>query len=291
MYEEKVKALYSRLGLNFNPLCRISQYFTYLRDIEIARNSSRETFSRIVEKNKAKYYFSLFYVLEICSIIDALETFEQDEKIVKEKLIDLAKGTYLLSEESSNNTKARNTAFELSLFSFLKSKGLGIKLRDPNPDLILVSKKFTYNIECKRPNSVRSLEKNIKDAFKQLKKTTKGNTVPTIALSLEQIIFDLEQNKLDGDEKFDFILDSTDGNSALSFLNRTLYNFLEENNRLLGKICKDEPCLILYSLSCLVGLKTDGIMATATFVTGNVFNFRSTLSSSIVEDLYNMIPQ
>ncbi len=280
LYEEKVKSLYLKFGLGFNSSNRISRYFAYLSDIEKNRKLNKASFSQLFQKDKAKYYYSQYYVLEICNIIDAIENSSQNGKIIKEKLIDLSKGTYLLSEESSNNTKARDTTFELSLFSFLRARNLDIKLCDPNPDLQLVSDNFTYNIECKRPHSLKSLEDHVKKAVKQLKKSDGKNVIPTIALSLEQVL-------LGGD----LILDSRDEISASKFLNATLFTFLQENNKLLGKICGDEPCLILYYLSCLAGFKTDVPMANATFITGNIYNFESSLSNSIYEDLTKMIPQ
>ncbi|MDP2649412.1 MAG: hypothetical protein Q8P10_01065 [bacterium] len=279
LYEERIKKLYVKHGLSFNSYNRISRYFIYLNEIEKKRHLDKIAFSQLIRKNRAKYYYSQFYVLETCNVIDAIEQSNQDPKIVKEKLIDLAKGTYLLSEESSNNTKARDTSFELSLFSFLQDKGLGVKLTDPNPDLQLKSEKFIYNIECKRPFSFKSLEKHVKKAVSQLEKTTKANSVPTIALSLEQVVL--------GD---DLILDSRDEKSALAFLDATLHAFLQKNLPMIQKICGDTPCLILYYLSCLVGFKTDLPMANATFITGNIYNFGDELSNSIYKDLTTMIP-
>lgn len=284
LYEEKIKKLYLKHGLSFNPSNRISKYFAYLGKIEKIRNLDKDSFSRLIQKDRAKYYYSQFYVLEICNIVNAIENSNQDEKIIKEKLTDLSKGTYLLSEESSNNTKARDTTFELSLFSFLHAKKLDVKLDDPNPDLQLSSGNFTYNIECKRPYSIKSLEKHIRKAIKQLKKTNTGNSVPTVALSLEQVL-------LGNDSGNDLILDSRDEKSALSFLDATLYSFFQVNTPMIRKICEDDPCLVLYYLSCLVGFRSDLPMANATYITGNIYNFEENLSNSIYKDLQTMIPQ
>lgn len=278
-YEDKIKALYLKFGLNFNPTNRISRYFAYLKDIERARHQSKDHFSNLIKKDKARYYFSQYYVLEMCNIFDALENSNQDKKIVREKLIDLSKGTYLLSEESSNNTKARDTTFELSLFSFLRARKLNAKLCDPNPDLLLPIGNFVYNIECKRPNSSKSLERHIKDAVIQLEKTKTENSIPTVALSLEQII-------LGGD----FIFDSTVENNARSYLDTLLYLFHQENLPLIQKICGSKEYLILYYFSCLTGLKDDFIMANATFIIGNLYNFEENLSNQIYKDLQKMIP-
>jgi hypothetical protein len=287
-YEKKIRDLYLKLGLNFDSSNRISKYFKYLNEIEEKRKLDKESFSQLIIKDRAKYYFSQFYVLEICNIIDAIENSDLDEKIVKGKLCDVSKGNYLLSEEDSDNTKARDTMFELSLLSFLKKNGLNARLCEPNPDIQLTSNNFIYNIECKRPQSSRSLERNIKKAMKQLKRTTKGNCVPTIALSLEQIL--LGQTLLEERKKSDLILDSKDEKAALAFLDTTLLNFLKNNNPLLGKILGNKPCLVLYYLSCLTGFKTNLPMADATFVTGNIFNFEGEISNSILNDLYSMFP-
>ena len=279
LYRKKVKALYSKLGLNFDESNRISKYFKYLGEIEISRKLDKDKFHALIQKNKAKYYYSQFYVLEMCKIIDALQNSTLDEKILKEKLTHLAKGTYLLSEENINNTQARDTTFELSLFSFFYARNLRVKLGSPNPDLQLLTDNFTYNIECKRPYSPKSLERHIRKALKQLRKTRDGVGIPTMALSLEQVIL--------GD---DLILDSKDEQSALTFLDATLSQFAQANLPVIRKICDNEPCLILYWLSCLTGFKTDLPMAHTTFIVGNVYNFDQKLSSRIYKDLQIMLP-
>ncbi len=279
LYRKKVKDLYIKLGLNFDESNRISKYFKYLGEIEKSRTLDKDKFRALIQKNKAKYYYSQFYVLEICKIIDALQNTKLDENILKEKLTHLARGTYLLSEENINNTQARDTTFELSLFSFLYTRNLQVKLSGSNPDLQLSTTNFTYNIECKRPYSVRSLERNIRKALKQLRKTRNGVSIPVMALSLEQVIL--------GD---DLILDSKDEQSALTFLDATLSQFAQNNLPMIRKICDNEPCLILYWLSCLTGFKTDLPMAHTTFIVGNVYNFDQKLSDRIYKDLQIMLP-
>ena len=280
LYKKKVKELYSKLGLNFDESNRISKYFKYLGEIEKSRKLNKTKFHALIQKNKAKYYYSQFYVLEICKIIDALQNSKLDKNILKEKLTHLAKGTYLLSEETINNTQARDTTFELSLFSFFYARNLRVKLGSPNPDLKLLTNNFTYNIECKRPYSPKSLERQIRKALKQLRKTGNGASIPTMALSLEQVIL--------GD---DLILDSKDEQSALIFLDATLSRFAQDNLPMIRKICDKEPCLILYWLSCLTGFKTDLPMAHTTFIVGNVYNFDQNLSNRVYKDLQIMLPQ
>lgn len=283
-YKVKVEDLYAKYGLKLDSSNRISKYFDYLSEIERNRNSDKDKFSQIIQKDKAKYYLSQFYVIEICHIIDAIQNSKHDKKIVKEKLERLINGSYLLSEEEKNNTVARNTTFELSLFSFFNTKGLQATLESPNPDLRLFTDNFTYNIECKRPFSYKKLEKNIKKAFKQLRKSNDGKSIPTIALSLDQVL--LKEFLAQGDP----ILDSYSSTTALNFLSITMSNFLHNNVPMIQKICRDESCLILYYLSCLVGLKTDGLMAHTTYIVGNVYNFDVELSNKILNDLQVLEP-
>lgn len=280
-YEEKIKQIYSYFKINYHDLNRIKQYFAYLNEIEVTRNISQVKLNEVIQRDKAKYYYSQFYVLEICNIFEALDKSKQDQNIIKIKLIDLIKGTYLLSEENIENTKARNTTFELSLFSFFHFKGLRVALGNPNPDVIISTGNLTYDIECKRPASFETLEKNIKKAMKQLRKAENKNNVPTIALSLEKIIFNKE-----------YILNSFDEKSALQSIDSLLLKFSKQNKNMLDKICGTESYLVLYYLSCLTGFK-NGIlpMANATYIVGNIYNFKPELSHRIVEDLKKLTSQ
>lgn len=273
-YEDKVKNLFSTLGINYSSECRINKYFQYLRLIDSNRSLNKDEFHKLINNDKVKFYYCQYYVLEICKILDSIDN-NFDKRILVEKLTNITKGSYLLSEENENNTIARDTTFELSLFAFFKNKGLESSIYNTNPDLKLKTDNFTYNIECKRPASNNSLEKSIKKAFKQLNKNYKDNIIPTIALSLEHILLGGE-----------LILHSKDEHSSLEFLSNLLYNFSMNNKIMLSKICGSNPCLVLYYLSCLSGFSDKDLpMANATYIVGNVFNFKSGLSEGIYNDL------
>lgn len=279
-YEVKINNLYSKFNIAFNDLNRINQYFQYLKKIESERlKGDGDKFKTLINSNKAKFYFSQFYVLEACNIIDAIEELKPNDNILKEKLRNIVQGNYLLSEENINNSIARNTTFELSLFSFFHSKGLHAELCHPNPDISLTLNKFQYSIECKRPFSFESLEKNIYKAMKQLRRHSQIDCIPTIALSLDQVLLGK-----------DLILDSKDEKSALSFLEKTVFEFYQHNQKMINKVCDKEPCLILYYLSCLVGFKTDLPMANGTYIVGNIYNFKEDISDSIRKDMNILQP-
>lgn len=271
-YEEKIKALFIRCGIQLNNQSRISQYFSYLRLVDEARKKSSEEFHIFLENDKAKYYYSQYYALEIQNIVKALDETNQDISLLKTKLLDLANGTYLLSEENPENTSARNTTFELSLFAFLYNLGIQVKLGEPNPDLQVSTAQFAYDIECKRPSSVNSVEKNIKKAWKQLRKLSVSSRIPTIALSLDKVLIN-----------DDLIYHSVGEQIALQGLDNLLHKFMRQSQPMINKIIDSESCVILYYLSCLSGFEDKNLpMANATFMIGNVYNLEG---SGIYQDL------
>lgn len=274
LYETKVRRLYGKLGLNYNSSCRIAQYFSYLSEIEKRRGGDSTAFSAFIQQNRVKYYYSQFYILEICHILDAIEKVRISSELVKEKLDYLAQGTYLLSEETLQNTAARNTQFELSLFAFFHEKGVDAKLCSPNPDISVTTKSFTYNIECKRPFSLDTVERNMRKAVKQLRKSYGNNTIPTFALSLDHIA-----------SRKDIILDADTELSALRSLEKVTTLYSQQNLPMVRKIFDHEPCVILYYFSCLSGFKDNTPMAHAMFMIGNVYNFPKDLSEKIHSDL------
>jgi len=274
LYEEKIKKLYSKLGLHYNSASRIAQYFAYLTEIEKRRGGDSAAFNAFIQQDRVKYYYSQFYVLEICHIIDAMSQIRIAPEIIREKLDYLVQGTYLLSEETLQNASARNTEFELSLFSFFHDKGVDVKLCAPNPDIRVTTHNFVYNIECKRPYSTDTVEKNMRKALKQLRKSYGGSSIPTMALSIDHVF-----------GRRDIILDAEDDASALASLDRAVTSYYERNLPMVRKICNHEPCVILYYLSCLSGFKTNLPMAHAMFMVGNVYNFPKELSNRIYSDL------
>ncbi|HCC84639.1 MAG TPA: hypothetical protein DEP87_03070, partial [Candidatus Pacebacteria bacterium] len=167
-----------------------------------------------------------------------------------------------------------NTAFELELFSFLHKLGLGVTLKDPNPDLMISTNKLDYNVECKRPASRHSIEKNIRKGLKQLRKPSISANVPTLALSLDKVFQD-----------GDLIFHSNDENAALAGLDKLLFDFANENKSMLSKLCGASPCVVLYYLSCLSGFADNSPMASTTYMVGNIFNFDTDMSHKIHEDL------
>lgn len=85
------------------------------------------------------------------------------------------------------------------------------------------------------------------------------------------------------------------GFSALLLLFSNIYentfsHFSQDNLPMIKKICTNEPCLILYCLSCLTGFKRELSMAHTTFIVGNIYNFEQRLSGNIYNDLQIILP-
>ena len=271
-YEDRVKELFIKCGISLNNQSRICQYFSYLRDLEVARTRSNQAFHDFLEKDKAKYYYSQYYSLEIRNIVEALEQTDQDINLFKSKLLNLSDGTYLLSEENPSDTSARNTTFELSLFAFLHNLGTQVELNEPNPDLRVSTSQFTYNVECKRPSSENSVEKNIRKAWKQLRKPSVPDGVPTIAISLDKVLIN-----------DDLIYHSISELAALGGLDNLLYEYAQKNQPMINKIVNSDSCVVLYYISCLSGFENKNLpMANATYMIGNIYNFKD---ESIYDDL------
>lgn len=279
-YENTLKELFIEHGIRFNSTNRFARYFKYLKEIEKIRTQDIQSFTMIVEKDKAKYYYSQYYVLDTYNLINSLRKRPQDKVILKKKLLNITKGSYLLSEEDASDTLARDTSFELNLFSFLVSNKFDVKICEPNPDLRILGNKCTYDIECKRPQSMKSLKKNLKKAVRQLDKYSKPiDVIPTIAISLDQILF----------ARQDVILSADNEETALKFLKKTLMTFSEENAQTITRLIRENSCLVLYYLSCLAGFKNEAPMANATYIVGNMYNFENTIKNSVYKDFMSLI--
>lgn len=276
LYRKKYASLFNELNLRLSPHSRINQYFDFLEKKEQTRIKQPQEFSKLINSNRAKYYYSQFYTGELQSIFDALEANPQNSQILKDKLSDLAKGTYLLSEENISDTSARNTSFELLLFSYLHERGAEVFLRDPNPDLEVITSNFVYDVECKRPSSEKTVEKNIRKALKQIRKRKLvSDNVPVIALSLDKVLLN-----------DDLVYHSKNEETSLLGLERLLLNYLKHNRYTLSKVLGNTPCVVLYYLSCLAGFDDTSLpMSNATYMIGNVYEFEPELSQKIFNDL------
>ena len=147
-----------------------------------------------------------------------------------------------------------------------------MKQDEPNPDLQVATSRLTYNVECKRPSSIKTVEKNIRKAWKQLRKPSVPHGIPTIALSLDKVLIN-----------DDLIYHSVSEQASLAGLDRLLYEFMLNNQSMINKVIDSDSCVLLYYFSCLSGFESKNVpMANATYMIGNVYNFEN---KDIYQDL------
>ncbi len=108
-----------------------------------------------------------FALQETTEMIRALQYLDPNDSLAKEKLILASSG--VLHPRDETDTVARNTQFELSLYSSLRRSGYDARLCDPNPDIQVSCNDVFYNIECKRAFSPTQIDRNFSKAAKQLR--------------------------------------------------------------------------------------------------------------------------
>ena len=132
----------------------------------------------------AKMGFIFLEAREFVDIYEAYQGAETPTLIAKLKRV--FKGPWTLSEESVNNSDARNTMFELSLAAGLKLRGVDVELGEP--DLVINFPQGQYLVECKRPFKESSVKENVEGAKRQLRANLKPDQHGVIAVSLSRIV-------------------------------------------------------------------------------------------------------
>jgi hypothetical protein len=228
--ETEFNRVLSRLGIPLSHTDRIHIAFALVS--ELAELVSLYRTSGIDEKwaahekkyKKGEPTQALLDIREVANFIPFLH--EINDEILKTKLTLLIKGNLLRIEESevNNNSVARNTQFELFLFSQLRSVGIDAELCDPNPDVKVFINGRTYYIECKRilRLTATSVNTNSKKALRQLNEHMDRHDESqfgVVALSVQRILAKPEE-----------ILNSHTQQSGLDFIQNQSYDFIEQNN-------------------------------------------------------------
>lgn len=208
---------------------------------------------------------NLFYAIsDVLCIKDALSCIAgQDNAIVKKKLKDILRLGSPYAETTLNN-QARNTLWELDLFSRLKEADISAWFKDPNPDILMRADVREYHIECKRLfiDKKTTLRGRIKDALVQLQKglTQKdANTFGIIAVSFERLLNQFFNKPMRISER--------DGKALLSTF---LKEIVRENNYLWQNPVevKDRRIIgvFLYVSTLMPFIEQDGTLARASYM-------------------------
>jgi hypothetical protein len=112
----------------------------------------------------ANYVDGLFEAMEVHEVMCAFKS--DTSPALKEKLRRALSGPVSPLDESPKNSSARNTMFELCLAADWKNDGLNVEIGEP--DVRLRFAKDSFQVECKRPFSAKSVGPNIADAGSQL---------------------------------------------------------------------------------------------------------------------------
>ena len=156
---------------------------------ELVSCYEREKYEEINTKLES-HLNSLYEASELAIITKAFKGVEPTGLI--SKLSELLKGTnaYLAENRSSSN-RARNVAFEILVGARFKLAGYDVDF-PPTSDLRIIKDKYEILFECKRPSSLKKLDKNISCARKQLKRsyrgTNKRNRLGIIAIDVSKLI-------------------------------------------------------------------------------------------------------
>jgi len=140
------------------------------------------------ENKEGNLYFAL---LDIGIIFDALPYLKEIETRVLEYKLKKVIKMGLPSLETGDGNEARNTLWELFLYTRLRKANIHTVLGEPNPDILSHIDSRKYYFQCKRifAPTQNSLLKNIKLAAKQLRNDLRdenNNANGIIALSVER---------------------------------------------------------------------------------------------------------
>jgi hypothetical protein len=103
----------------------------------------------------------------------------------------LLEGPLAPSEETPDNSRARNEFVELEMAAYFSKAGFKLLGFD---DLKFEFEGVEYQVECKRPFSAGALDPNIGDAYRQLSpKLNRDDSRGIIAIAVEKV-FDLDRN-------------------------------------------------------------------------------------------------
>jgi hypothetical protein len=231
----------SRFAATFKTFSAVKQSPEYLADGTIPKNLI------------ASFRNALFDLTELQDIYDAIQDYP-DRAIVKEKLVKLNSGHNIHSDETSKNNVARNTQFELKLFSELKKAGLGCYLKEPNPDIEILNVGRSYAVECKRLFAFNEgrIKSNVNDARDQLEKILKVQPHKTGVIAI-----DITRNLTNGDS----YLEAKNSKTALARLEYELENFRKQHEMLWSprRVRNERITAILIHVSLFAYLKEEAI--------------------------------
>ena len=171
------------IGVPARPSDRIHHLIELLRELKppgLALTITRE--------EQRQYMYALAELVEFHQIFTWLR--QENPAVLRPKLTRSLSGSLDPADESATNNVGRNTIFELSLASEWRRAGLEVVIGEPDLRLILGPQEFV--VECKRPFDWSGIVRCLKDAKRQLRKSSAranaGAPKGVIAISLSKIV-------------------------------------------------------------------------------------------------------
>jgi hypothetical protein len=135
--------------------------------------------------------FSLSESFELCSIYQAFK--DTDPRLLRKWLALVAKGPLMIDQEDPvrSTGQARDFLFELNMMALLKARGIPVVLNSV-ADVHVMFEGKDILLECKRPQTRRSVEGNFLKASKQLTRSLdqlgKQNSKGVVSVSIGKIL-------------------------------------------------------------------------------------------------------
>ena len=169
------------LGLRPRSEDRIHAAFKVLRRAEELSRKGRET--GIYSEIQVGDWFPLIEALEAHDIFLAFQ--DDPSPAIAAALKRALSGPLHPIHENPRNRDGRNVRFELALAAEWRLRGASVCLGEP--DLRLTRDNVSFLIACKRPATIESIEANMRDAIKQLRRNlnvSPSGTFGVAAISL-----------------------------------------------------------------------------------------------------------
>ncbi len=144
----------------------------FQRYVEFLEEATRRTYPRSIDWNRDRsaQIYEAEAIGQCVQLASSLGLQGRvDPELLKERLNEIVSGRDVVDDEDADDP-SRNKLLELTTGSMLDRQGFGVELIAAGEDLVLrVPDAPAVPIECKRPASMRSLERNVHKARRQLR--------------------------------------------------------------------------------------------------------------------------
>jgi hypothetical protein len=145
------------------------------------------TSPRIVNTEQDRQEDRLFWEAssQAQQLIRSADTWEDfEEATIKLKLKEVMDGAALPSSDPAVDDGPRNTLLELMSAAYLRLSGFEVQITDGKEDILAETQGLSFAVECKRPTSENSVEKNLNKLRRQLRERRKAALVPKHGMAI-----------------------------------------------------------------------------------------------------------